>query len=152
MEDKLLKEFERLYQLQEMIADLTTKDLYDGLGTTDTHCINYIGDHKEANGVELAEDLVLTRGAISKITKRLMSKGYIISHKKEDNQKEVFYSLTTSGKGIYDKHVQAHNNWMLRDKRFLETLDEGNKEVVLKVLQDFNAHILNEMEEFKNDD
>lgn len=151
MDDLLLEEFERLYQLQEMIADISNKDLYGDLGTTETHCINYIGENKEANGVELSTGLALTRSAISKITKRLIKKGYIFSFKKEDNLKEVFYSLTPNGEDIFSKHIEAHKNWIIRDKIFLETIKKSEKEIVLNVLKNFNKYILREMEKLKDD-
>jgi DNA-binding MarR family transcriptional regulator len=149
METELLKEFEKLYQLQETMAKLSTKGLYDSLGTTHTHCINFIGDIQEANGVQISINLGLTRSAISKITTNLEKKGYIESHKKANNNKEIFYSLTKKGQEIYLKHQKAHNNWLLRDQQFLKTVDEVKKKIVLSVIKDFNNYILKEMEILK---
>ncbi|WP_101696385.1 MarR family winged helix-turn-helix transcriptional regulator [Clostridium minihomine] len=151
MEMELLKEFEKLYQLQETIAQLSTKDLYDALGTTDTHCINFIGTVQEANGVQISANLGLTRSAISKITTRLEKKGYIQGYKKANNHKEVFYRLTEQGQEIYCKHEKAHNAWLIRDQEFLKTVDEAEKKIMLRVLKDFNHYILEKMEVFKDD-
>lgn len=151
MEIELLKEFEKLYQLQETIAELSTKGLYDSLGTTDTHCINFIGNVQEANGVQISANFGLTRSAISKITTRLEKKGYIKGNKKPNNNKEIFYRLTEKGQEIYLEHEKAHNNWLLRDEQFLTTVDEEDKKIVLRVLKDFNNYILEKMEMIKND-
>lgn len=148
---ELLKEFEKLYQLQETIAQLSTTDLYDALGTTDTHCIHFIGTVQEANGVQISANLGLTRSAISKITTRLEKKGYIQGYKKANNKKEVFYSLTEKGQEIYFKHEKAHMAWLIRDQEFLKTVDEAEKKIMLRVLKDFNHYILEKIEVLKND-
>ncbi|MHB8072679.1 winged helix DNA-binding protein [Desulfosporosinus fructosivorans] len=46
----------------------------------------------------------MTRGAISKITKKLTSKDAISSYQKEDNRKEVYFRLTDYGELLYKKH------------------------------------------------
>lgn len=151
IDDKLMNEFEKLYQNQEMMAKQTASELYSSLSNTETHCINYIGDNLEANGVELATNLKLTRSTISKMTTRLEKRGYIVGVKKADNKKEIFYSLTDSGREIYLKHEEAHSAWLKRDMDFLLTVDDSEKEIVLKVISDFNIYLRNQMEVFKND-
>ena len=151
METKLLKEFETLYQLQETIAGLSTKNLYDSIGNTDTHCINCIGNVQEANGVQISLHMGLTRSAISKITTRLEKKGYIQGYKKTNNNKEIFYSLTAKGQEVYLKHEKAHNDWLLREEEFLKTVDEEEQKIMLRILKDFNDYILEKIEVLKND-
>lgn len=46
----------------------------------------------------------MTRGAISKLTKKLIKKGLIVSYQKPDNKKEIYFRLTEQGKVINKVH------------------------------------------------
>ena len=58
----------------------------------------------------------MTRGAISKITKKLIKKGVIESYQKSDNKKEIYFRLTKSGKAVYEIHENLHKKFQKRDK------------------------------------
>ena len=70
------------------------KDSFDDYKSSEVHCIEYIGRNVDSNVTKLAESFYVTRGAISKLTKKLIKKGIIESYQKPDNKKEIYFSLT----------------------------------------------------------
>jgi DNA-binding MarR family transcriptional regulator len=55
------------------------------------------------NVIKNSEQMDLTRAGISKINKRLLSKGLIESYQEPDNNKEIYFRLTESGQSVYDE-------------------------------------------------
>ncbi|MFH5545544.1 MarR family transcriptional regulator, partial [Listeria monocytogenes] len=51
----------------------------EGYKPSEVHCIEYIAKNEDPNVTKLAEAFYMTKSAISKITKKLMDKGYIES-------------------------------------------------------------------------
>ena len=43
----------------------------------------------------------MTTGATSKLTKKLLAKGFLVRYQKEKNRKEVYFRLTEEGERIY---------------------------------------------------
>lgn len=61
----------------------------------------------------------MTRGAISKMTKKLLAKGLIEKYTLETNKKEVYFKLTDQGRLLFDEHAKRHQRWEKRDMEFL---------------------------------
>ena len=66
---------------------------------SEVHCIEAIEELNEPNVRRLTEALFMTRGAISKLTKRLEQRG-LIDYKNPNNKKEVYFRLTEAGQQI----------------------------------------------------
>ena len=62
--------------------------------SSEVHCIEYIGRTADSNVTKLEESFYMTRGAMSKITQKLIKKGIIESYQKPDNKKEIYFRLT----------------------------------------------------------
>ena len=82
------------------------------------------------NVTGIAQAMHMTRGAISKITKRLMENDLIESYRVEGNNQKVFFKLTDKGQELYKEYEIRYNLWMERDNAFLqkyskEELDKG---------------------------
>lgn len=120
---------------------------FDKLSITECHVISCISSLKEANGINIAEKLGMTRGGISKIATRLIEKELITTYKEETNQKKVFYTLTPLGEKINMIHEQLHrenynslctiaNNYTLQEQdiiiRFINDLQNNNIENIHK--------------------
>ncbi|GBK65969.1 MarR family transcriptional regulator [Paenibacillus macerans] len=78
------------------------------VNVTECHVIDYIGKNRLTNAVGIATALNMTKGSISKITTRLLEKGFIESHRMEGNRKELFFTLTRSGGEVYKLHEKLH--------------------------------------------
>lgn len=83
----------------------------------------------------------MTRGAISKLTKKLIKKGVIESYRKPDNQKEIYFRLTAQGKEIYKIHEQLHKEFQERDKAVFEQVTEEEFERILDFLGKYCRHL-----------
>ena len=76
--DKLLKEIALMLERQDMLSKLTENVCLDEYGYSETHCIDYIGKLELPNVTKVAEHMQMTRGAISKMTKKLLAKGQFV--------------------------------------------------------------------------
>src|SRR5699024_5421099 len=80
--------------------------------------------NKYTNVRKLAESIYMTRGDISKLTKRLIKKGLIERYQKPDNKKEIYFRLTEQGKIIFDIHENLHKSFLERDKIVFESMSD----------------------------
>lgn len=145
--EQLLEEFERLYNYQSAIGMLLNKQLDSKYTAAEIHCVDTVGNSQTANGKQLSQKLGLTKGAVSKLTHRLEREGLLESFRIEGNKKEKHFRLTESGWELYQQHKQAHQAWIERDKRFLQTVSEQDRKTVLSFLVSFNEYLKNLMEE-----
>lgn len=76
-QELLLKELALMLERQDMLSKLTEGKCLDEYGYSETHCIDYIGRLELPNVTKIAEHMGMTRGAISKMTKKLLAKGLI---------------------------------------------------------------------------
>ncbi len=67
--------------------------LLEEIGLTEVHCIDCIGTTDHPNVTKISEQMGLTRAGISKISKRLLSKGLIESYQEPENNKEIYFKL-----------------------------------------------------------
>ena len=112
-----------------------------GYNPSEIHCIAYIGEDKDSNVTKLAESFDMTRGAISKLTKKLVKKGLIESYQKPENKKEVYFELTKQGKAIYNTHEEMHREFKDRDQPFFEQVPEEQLDAILGFAKKYNAHL-----------
>ena len=88
-QELLLKELALMLERQDMLSKLTEGKCLDEYGYSETHCIDYIGRLELPNVTKIAEHMGMTRGAISKKTKKQLAKALIQKYTKESNKKEV---------------------------------------------------------------
>lgn len=96
-------EFEKTW-ISSRLADPELAAIVDQLSIINMHTLKAIAVHHLINGVALAEKLGVTRGTISKSTKKLLQLALIQQEKHPDNQKEIHYRLTPSGTAINAQH------------------------------------------------
>ena len=87
----------------------------------------------------------MTKGAISKLTKKLMKKGLIESRQKPDNRKEIFFYLTEKGQEIFSIHERLHAGFQERDHTVFEQMSQSEIESVLRFAQTYNEHLETEI-------
>ena len=101
MIDTFLKILHTYSAIEKKPKDLGTGDL---LFVSEMHAISIIGKNPEINLSQLAEITGVTRGAISQIVKRLISKRYIARYNTRNN-KEVNLRLSDKGYLIFQGHA-----------------------------------------------
>lgn len=141
MEREMLQQFTQLYNNQDILSNLINSGLNSRYSNSELHCIEAIGKHEHPNGVQLATLLSMTRGAVTKLAKRLLQEGLIERYALSDNKKEIYYRLTPLGEVLYQEHEVAHTKWEERDIAFLSSVPIQEQQVVLEFLQKFNNYL-----------
>ncbi len=140
-QELLLKEIARMLERQDMLSRLTESVCLDAYGYSETHCIDFIGRLDRPNVTKVAEHMGMTRGAISKMTKKLLAKGLIEKYTLETNRKEVYFRLTGEGQTLFDEHAMRHRRWEKRDMEFLMRYSAEETAVVCRFMQEFNEYL-----------
>ena len=109
--------------------------------SSEVHCIEYIGSNVDTNVTKLSEYFYMTRGAMSKLTKKLMKKGIIESYQKPDNKKEIYFRLTEQGKEVYKIHEKLHKEFQERDKAIFEQVSEEQFDSMLNFIEKYSSHL-----------
>ncbi|MBU3199894.1 MarR family transcriptional regulator [Clostridium estertheticum] len=117
------------------------KDSLKGFKSSEVHCIGYIGRNVDSNVTKLAESFYMTRGAISKITKKLIKKSIIESYQKPDNKKEIYFRLTEQGKVINKVHEELHKEFQERDKAVFEQVTQEQFDIILSFVAKYSRHL-----------
>ncbi|MBN2814758.1 MAG: MarR family transcriptional regulator [Bacteroidales bacterium] len=101
----LIDLFNRILHLYSVI-DKKPKDFGTGdlLYVSEIHAVYLIGSNPEINMTRLAELAGVTRGAVSQMVKRLVSKRYVAKFKMINN-KEVNLRLTDKGYIIFQNYL-----------------------------------------------
>lgn len=133
MNNDLLNLLAKYMEKQEILSKLTEDEKLHGYKYSEIHTIKVIGDLKEPTVTSIANSMNVTKGAISKITKKLIAESLIEPYQKENNKQKIYFKLTENGQFIYDEHEKRHKLWLKRDKKFLKECDS----TVLKELEEF---------------
>lgn len=141
MEDKIFKGLGEFIEKSEVLLEMTNKKSYGGLSISEVHCIERIEKLEKANVTSIAREMKMTRGGITKITRKLLEKGFIEKYSLEDNKKEIYFSLTSEGRRVYDKHEILHEEVREREERFFrENFSEKEKSVIADFLEKLNRY------------
>lgn len=140
-EEQVLTAFRELFNKMSWLNKSKMEISLKGNKPSEVHCIEYIGRHVDANVTKLAEALYMTRGAISKITRKLLHKGLIESYQKPDNQKEIYFRLTGQGIAVYQIHDELHQEFRERDRAVFEQVTDSQYAGMLSFMEKYNRHL-----------
>ncbi len=117
------------------------QDSLKGYKSSEVHCIEYIGRNADSNVTKLAESFYMTRGAISKLTKKLIEKGIIESYQKPENKKEIYFRLTPQGRVVYEVHEELHKEFQARDRVVFEQITDEQFDAILGFVETYSRHL-----------
>lgn len=140
-EEKIMSGFRDIYNKMNFLNKDKMAAALEGYQPSEVHCIEYIGNHADSNVTILAEHFYMTRGAISKITKKLILKGLISSYQKPDNKKEVYFELTEQGEAVYKIHEDLHKEFQERDKTVFEQITREQYDSILSFVDKYSQHL-----------
>jgi DNA-binding MarR family transcriptional regulator len=140
-EEQIITGFRDLYNKTVFLNKFKMESSLQGYKSSEVHCIEYLGKNEDSNVTELAESFYMTRGAISKITKKLIKKGVIESYQKSDNKKEVYFRLTEQGKAINNIHEKLHKEFQDRDKVVFDQITEEQLDIILSFVEKYCRHL-----------
>ena len=145
----LLSQFAELYEKQDILTKLTSKDFLHSYGFSEIHCIDLIGNLEHPNVTKLSAKLSMTRSAISKIVKKLLANGDITSYQTEKNKKEIYLKLTEKGASLFNEHLKRHLFWEERDAAYFENRDNLELQAVSHFLKEFNDYLEKQISQLK---
>jgi DNA-binding MarR family transcriptional regulator len=140
-EEQVIMGFRDVYNKMVFLNKFKMQASLKDYKSSEVHCIEYIGKNVDSNVTKLAESFYMTRGAISKIAKKLIKKGIIESYQKPDNKKEIYFRLTEQGKEIYKIHEELHKEFRERDKAVFEQVTEEQFDIMLSFMEKYNRHL-----------
>jgi len=140
-EEQVIKGFRDLFNKKVSLNKPKMEDSLKGYKSSEIHCIEHIGRNIDSNVTKLAESFYVTRGAISKLTQKLIKKGLIESYQKPDNKKEIYFRLTSQGKVINKVHEELHKEFQERDKAVFEQITEEQFDIMLAFVEKYNRHL-----------
>lgn len=140
-EEQVMMELRELFNKMAWLNKLKMEDSLKDYKSSEVHYIEYIGRNEDSNVTKLAESLYMTRGAISKMAKKLIQKGLIESYQKPDNKKEIYFRLTEQGREVYKVHENLHNEFQKRDKAVFEDVTEEQFDSMLSFVNKYSRHL-----------
>ncbi|MED0874872.1 MarR family transcriptional regulator [Bacillus mobilis] len=140
-EEQVMNGFRELYNKLVWLNKDKMEEGLKGFKSSEVHCIEYIENNADSNVTQLAEAFYVTRGAISRMTKKLIQKGLIESYQKSENKKEIYFRLTEQGKEIYKIHEDLHNEFQKRDKAVFEEITEKEFDSIISFVEKYSNHL-----------
>ncbi|ADK14694.1 MULTISPECIES: MarR family transcriptional regulator [Clostridium] len=129
-------------EIKDLLIKYKHKELYDmGLMFSEIHVIDCIGKTQLINATSIAKELNMTKGAISKITNKLLRKELIKGNHLENNKKEIYYALTAQGKEVFKIHEMLHK---VKHEKFIKILSKYDKEG-LNIINSFIDDLISEI-------
>lgn len=128
---------ERARKKRQSMLSESGIDIMGNVTPAECHVIDYIGKNPLTNAVGISNALEITKGGISKMTSRLMEKGFVESHRIEGNRKEIFFTLTPSGKEVFEINVRMDTQMNERWLALLSEYSPDELDVIKRFLNDF---------------
>lgn len=120
--------------LMERIKDDRIRKLLPGMSLSSLHVLDVIQSRGEGiKGIDIARSLGITKGAVSKITRKLLEQGLIRKMQRPDNLKEIYFLVTPLGEQLAELHRLFHEE---QDKKAMHLLDEYDP-ASLEIVADF---------------
>ncbi|WP_053027307.1 MarR family transcriptional regulator [Staphylococcus haemolyticus] len=140
-EEILMSSFRALFNKIGWLNKDKMEQALKGFKSSEVHCVEAIKEYQNPNVQYLANKLFMTRGAISKLTKRLQQKGLIESFKSKDNKKEIYFKLTTQGESVYQIHSELHETFQKRDQSVFDSMTEDEFNNMMTFINRYNQHL-----------
>ncbi|MGN6714180.1 MarR family winged helix-turn-helix transcriptional regulator [Anaerocolumna jejuensis] len=140
-EEQVIMGFRELVNKMAWLNKFKMEESLKGYKSSEIHYIECIEKNADSNVTKLAEALYMTRGAISKMTKKLEKRGIIESYQKPDNKKEIYFRLTEQGQEIYKLYEELHKEFRERDEAVFEQVTEEQFDNMLSFLEKYSKHL-----------
>ncbi|MEG1001907.1 MAG: MarR family transcriptional regulator [Clostridium sp.] len=150
-EEQVIVSFRDLFNKLVWLNKSKMEESLKGFKSSEIHCIEYIGSNVDSNVTKLAESFYMTRGAISKLTKKLIEKGVIESYQKSENKKEIYFRLTERGEAINKVHEDLHKEFQERDKEVFKEVTEEQFDTMINFVEKYSRHLDAEIKKLGTD-
>ena len=93
--------------LSDETDKLHNRDSLSGYDNSELNCLDAIGRLEQPNVTALAGEMRMTKGAISKILRKLSDKGAVEPYQLGSNRQKIFYRLTDAGQELFRRAPRA---------------------------------------------
>lgn len=121
--------------LLQQIESPELQELTEKLSILSIQVLNEIAKGTYQNAADIAQELNVTRGGVSRIAKRLIQDDLIEEAPKKKNHKEVSYILTDKGKAIHEVHLKLLTGIQNSHLNIIRSFEEKEQEAILKYLK-----------------
>lgn len=150
MNDKLQQMLIEVFQTYIDYSNDSFKVNYGDMNINDVHTVHYIGILENPNVTALATTMKITKGAITKITKKLIAKDYLETYQMASNKKERYFKLTDKGQMLFEKHKSIHQEVFDSDKKIFDLFNEHEKVTIEKFLTELQLQLTNKHKAYEN--
>jgi DNA-binding MarR family transcriptional regulator len=105
------------------------------LHPSEVHLLLVIENHTNTNATLIANQLGLTKGAVSQTISRLVKKGILEKSKDPYHKNELTLSLTALGQEAFAQCLASQAAFSQAQQGYLDQLDDQEKEVILGFLR-----------------
>lgn len=138
--ESILKIKEDEEEIKKELSKISEDDIRD-ISLSEFHVIECIGKNNMTNNIFIAKELDMTKGGISKINSKLLSKEIIKADKIENNKREIYYSLTEKGMLLFKLHKYFHKKEREKLMEILNKYKEEEMTTICKFLDDLKKVI-----------
>ena len=110
---------------------------------TEIHTIEYIALTSSTNMTDIANQMGLTKGAVSKMIAKLESQGLLERYKYQPSQKDIYIHLTELGVRAYEGHKAYHADMWEHLNSHFSGLDEAHQQVIIDFLDAYLCEMKN---------
>ncbi|MBF0840723.1 MULTISPECIES: MarR family winged helix-turn-helix transcriptional regulator [Mammaliicoccus] len=121
----------------------------EGYTPSEVHCIEAIKNIQDPNVKKISDEMFMTRGAISKLTKKLIKKNAVESYRKSENKKEIYFRLIEEGERVYQRHLKLHQVFLDRDKPFFDNISDEEFKVLNNFFEKYSDYLDQEIKKEK---
>lgn len=140
-EEEVIMGFRDILNKLAWLNKFKMEDVLKEYKSSEVHCMEYIDRNTDSNVTKLAEAFFMTRSATSKITKKLIEKGFVESYQKPDNKKEIYFRLTREGKEVSKIHDELHKEFQDRDKVVFEDVTKEEFDTIINFVEKYRNHL-----------
>jgi len=90
-EEQVIKGFRDLFNKKVSLNKPKMEDSLKGYKSSEIHCIEHIGRNIDSNVTKLAESFYVTRGAISKLTQKLIKRALLKATRSRITKKKSIF-------------------------------------------------------------
>lgn len=94
--------------------------------------IKVVAEFPELNTTELADELGVTKGAISQAITKLVERNLLVRYRESDDERNTFTRLTKKGTRIYEKHTKMYEKDIRAFDALLKEADPGQVDFMLE--------------------
>ena len=128
--------------LSDETDKLHNRDSLSGYDNSELNCLDAIGRLEQPNVTALAGEMRMTKGAISKILRKLSDKDAVEPYQRGSNRQKIFYRLTDAGCRSRSSIPQTFRIlYSLEFSLFFRSLSEEELSGAIRFFNDYNTDL-----------